>query len=1277
MEDSSKQRHPRWIWWLVGGAVGLSLIISATLWFIGPKVWTDGESLRVLDRDTRVREVIWTRPQALEGFASDEQVYEPSISPDGTELYFVRGKAGGSARIYLSLRRNNAWTAPTPVDAVNGTFDSLGPRLTPDGKFLLFYSNRPGGFGGYDIWAAPRAAPGWGKPFNLGPQVNSEFNEFNPDPTPDGRHLILATNRKAAKREQNEAWRSTIRETVSSDYDLWIADSVLTAPATTKPTTLAFHPAREIPGINTEFTEGASCMSPAGDFLYFASNRPGGLGKFDIYRCRVHGDQFGPVENVGKPLNSVENEADPALAYNGFRMVFSSDRPGADGRYQLLVSDSREVYPEHQARPMPHLGWSWWLLIISLLALIPLLLMMRGWDDRRFSTIQKCLLMSLLVHALITFILSFVAVTQKVTQYVREQSQLEVAVNLGDSRGVEETLAIRGQVSGDLPVSAPAPPSLAPSRVANELVQAANPVAIDTPAAPAMPGGITIPVETPHVGLPTPREPAAQVTPGIGTTGLPDVALPQARQVSQTESTPTVQAARSSTGRIAASETSTSVTANLALPSGPPASSASSQLDHAANSIRSVAANLANSGAASPTATISPTPDGPQVAPNGSLPPIGRASAAEPQLAVAISHQGPTTRPLESSAFADATPGPSSARIDVQSPKASTPSGQGGLTAAPQASRPPISSNAIASAARPAINAGQQEIDPPEPEIASAVGKIGSTSTRVQSEGQAVIGPAVATGGPIAHTDESAGAGNPAMVSARVPGVATDNGSMAQAPSNRSQVRSVQPGASTAAAPAASLADAVSPNPIGPKVSQPGITGGIARTSEKPISAGAPTVSSGPTRGASDFGAAHAIDITPAPILAAGKASPSGRGDVGMGGIPTARAQVASTQIQPEVSPSALTGPLGPGKSLVPDLTVIRSPEQRKPMLEQFGGTKESEDAVARGLAYLARVQDEDGHWTRIEGDSYRRRRRSLGQHDMACTGLALLAFLGHDETPDKPGPYRDVATRAVDYLIAHQDDDGDLRGLRQFRGGGADSANMYDQGIATYALAECAIMTHDPRVIDAAIKGAKFIVAAQNDLGGWRYSPGEYGDSSVFGWQIMALHSAQQVGFDIPTETVAGAKRYIHSCGEGRHHLLAGYQPHTGATPAMTAELLFSRMLLDMPLDEDGINEATRFLARDPPEMQRADLYYWYYASLSMLHMQNPLWKDWNILTRESLIRMQMDDGGWDVNLKWGERGGRVFTTALSTLTLEVYYRYLPLRHPPDTQAGNDPDRR
>src|SRR5436853_195134 len=77
--------------------------------------------------------------------------------------------------------------------------DDLGPRVTSDGRFLLFSSNRPGGIGGYSIWAAPRASAGggWGTLFNLGPSVNSEYDDYSPAPTPDGKRLFFATNRKA------------------------------------------------------------------------------------------------------------------------------------------------------------------------------------------------------------------------------------------------------------------------------------------------------------------------------------------------------------------------------------------------------------------------------------------------------------------------------------------------------------------------------------------------------------------------------------------------------------------------------------------------------------------------------------------------------------------------------------------------------------------------------------------------------------------------------------------------------------------------------------------------------------------------------------------------------------------------------------------------------------------------------------------------------------------------------------------------------------------------
>jgi len=133
-----------------------------------------------------------------------------------------------------------------------------------------------------------------------------------------------------------------------------------------------------------------------------------------------------------------------------------------------------------------------------------------------------------------------------------------------------------------------------------------------------------------------------------------------------------------------------------------------------------------------------------------------------------------------------------------------------------------------------------------------------------------------------------------------------------------------------------------------------------------------------------------------------------------------------------------------------------------------------------------------------------------------------------------------------------------------------------------------------------------------------------------------------------------------------GREHALAGYQPGHGPTMAMTAELLFSRMLLADELTGEAQEEASQFLTQHLPDSRRADFYGWYYGSLSLLQLQNDAWKKWNERTRETLIRMQKrggkDDGCWESNVQWGDRGGRIFSTALGALTLEVYYRYLPI---------------
>ena len=337
----------------------------------------------------------------------------------------------------------------------------------------------------------PGAADGWGKPFNLGPKINSEFNEFNPDPTPDGKRLIFATNRKAARREQYEAWRSTIRETVSSDYDLWIADVERIAAPTTQPTTrssdndgtayaLALGLAREIPGINTPYSEGASCMSPAGDFLYFASNRPGEAGSLTCGAAACRAISSAPPRTSARP--STRRRTRPIRPWRSTASGWSSapTGPAPTGGITCWPPTRARCIPS-DGRPFPHLGWSAWLLIASILILVPLLMFLRGWKTIGSASCNG-LLLSLLVHALITFALSFVVVSQNVTHYVRKEMGLEVPVNLKDAPALEEGLAIRSQASGDLPTGAAAAPvMLAPSNLPSELAAAPTVAELKTP----------------------------------------------------------------------------------------------------------------------------------------------------------------------------------------------------------------------------------------------------------------------------------------------------------------------------------------------------------------------------------------------------------------------------------------------------------------------------------------------------------------------------------------------------------------------------------------------------------------------------------------------------------------------------------------------------------------------------------------------------------------------------------------------------------------------------
>ncbi|MFN9373127.1 MAG: hypothetical protein ACK6D3_14700 [Planctomycetaceae bacterium] len=401
-------------------------------------------------------------------------------------------------------------------------------------------------------------------------------------------------------------------------------------------------------------------------------------------------------------------------------------------------------------------------------------------------------------------------------------------------------------------------------------------------------------------------------------------------------------------------------------------------------------------------------------------------------------------------------------------------------------------------------------------------------------------------------------------------------------------------------------------------------------------------------------------------------------------------------------------GAAGRGERKLPEAYRLRQIDQRGTLGSLAGATQESEQAVAASLKWLAGQQLSSGAWPAVESvlgedpepmrftenndpqeESRQRLERSKsGQRaETGLTALVILAYLGAGHTAED-AEYGPTVQRGLNWLVSQQvratAKDGDAqRRLDGFLGGQSNRfGRMYCHGMATIALGEAYGMNRDPALKEPLERALRYIVRMQYPDGGWRYSDwmnqrNATGDMSLFGWQLMALKSAQTAGVELPNraldKSLDRARQYLVARRnemrgrEGsRYGGLASYRPGEKPRPAMTAEALFCWQLLEEPVTEPAIVEAVQALRRNPPRLANQDIYYWYYATLAMYHHGGSPWAEWNAAVRETLVSSQRQQGteagSWDPRRPWGDYGGRVFSTAMSTLCLEVYYRYLPL---------------
>lgn len=340
-----------------------------------------------------------------------------------------------------------------------------------------------------------------------------------------------------------------------------------------------------------------------------------------------------------------------------------------------------------------------------------------------------------------------------------------------------------------------------------------------------------------------------------------------------------------------------------------------------------------------------------------------------------------------------------------------------------------------------------------------------------------------------------------------------------------------------------------------------------------------------------------------------------------------------------------------------------RSKESREALVAAAGGTEESESAVERALKWLKEHQMKDGSWDfNLHSGPCQGRCQSPGRSNAlnGATAMGVLPFLGAGHT-HRSGEYREVVRAALSYLV---------NSITATGNGGSfeDNGDFYSHGLASIALCEAYAMTEDRWLHVPTREALAYIRYSQDPRGGgWRYNPRQSGDTSVVGWQVMALKSGELGRHRISPDVLNRVNRFLDRVqadgGAAYGYLGPGDRPFASATSAIG---LLIRMYLGWTHDEPALKKGIERLSRKGPSND--NMYYNYYATQVMHHYGGDLWENWNEEMRDYLVQTQIRDpeshehGSWHFGGGHSNAGGRLYSTSMATMTLEVYYRHLPI---------------
>ena len=326
----------------------------------------------------------------------------------------------------------------------------------------------------------------------------------------------------------------------------------------------------------------------------------------------------------------------------------------------------------------------------------------------------------------------------------------------------------------------------------------------------------------------------------------------------------------------------------------------------------------------------------------------------------------------------------------------------------------------------------------------------------------------------------------------------------------------------------------------------------------------------------------------------------------------------------------------------------------RKVAMEQNKMKSKSEMAVLKGLRWLMQNQNSDGSWG--------------AANQGAMTGLGLLCFLGHGETPESQ-EFGLTVNKAVQWFIDNgTQNEGRLNMAKSFSQPG-----VYEHGIASYAIGEYYTMTQDDRVKEMFKQAIGYIVQGQGPGGGWMYSYDKTADDlSVSGWQIQALKAAHlsKLGIYGVDEALDKAIAYIERVKgpKGGYGYRGPEDRYSLTGVGILCELFWKGERGILRKGMEWVLEETEKKYPVKYKSEHADLYAWYYHTQACLMFGGSAWTKWNRWFQDEICDAQEPDGKWPLT---GGKGhgpnsdpgitGQVYRTTLCILMLEVFYRYMP----------------